>query len=131
MRIINCCHSETGLHQCTPVVFFSPVCVVNGELAARSGAGGAGIQVELGGQVGADPGDAVERELGERPVPFGDQVQEPGRLGRLPRMRRGRRPAAGGGRALGQDPGAEPGQGGSGGQGQADYFEGRAAPYLG
>ena len=27
-------------------------------------------------------------------MPFGDQIQEPGRLGRLPRVRRGRRPAA-------------------------------------
>src|SRR5213596_2589260 len=35
--IINCCHSETCLLQCAPVVFFTPVGVVNGDLAARSG----------------------------------------------------------------------------------------------
>ena len=60
-------------------------------------------------------------------MPFGDQIQEPGRLGRLPRVRRGRRPAAGGDRALGQDPGAEPGQGGGGGQGQAEQPQEQAA----
>ena len=54
-----------------------------------------GFQVGQGRQGGGDPGDAVERELGERPVPFGDQTQEPGRLGRLPRVRRGPRPSAG------------------------------------
>jgi hypothetical protein len=94
---------------------------------AQGGPGGAGVQVELGGQVGADPGDAVERELGERPVPFGHQIREPGSLGRLPRVRRGRRPAAGATGALGQDPGAEPGQGGGGGQGQAEQPQQQAA----
>ena len=54
-----------------------------------------GFQVGQRRQGGGDPGDAVERELGERPVPFGDQTQEPGRLGRLPRVRRGPRPPAG------------------------------------
>jgi hypothetical protein len=39
-------------------------------------------------------GSLVERDRGERPVPFGDQIQEPGRPGRLPRVRRGRPPAA-------------------------------------
>jgi hypothetical protein len=94
---------------------------------AQGGPGGAGVQVGQGRQGGGDPGDAVERELGERPVPFGDQIQEPGRLGRLPRVRRGRRPAAGGDRALGQDPGAERGQGGGGGQGQAEQPQDQAA----
>src|SRR6266699_3498823 len=58
-------------------------------------------------------------------MPFGDQIQEPGGLGRLPRVRCGGRPelpgpAAGGDRALVEHPGAEPGQGGGGGQGQAE-----------
>jgi hypothetical protein len=39
---------------------------------AQGSPGGAGVQVELGGQVGADPGDAVQRDRGERPMPFGD-----------------------------------------------------------
>ena len=57
-------------------------------------------------------------------MPFGHQIQEPGGLGRLPRMRYGGRPerrsAAGGGdRAFLEHPGAEAGQGGGGGQGQA------------
>jgi len=54
-------------------------------------------------------------------VPFGDQIKEPGGLGRLPRDRlpalarlglsgRQRGAAAGGDRALLEDPGAEPGQ---------------------
>jgi hypothetical protein len=45
-----------------------------------------------GGRAGARR--TARRDRGERPVPFGDQIQEPGRLGRLPRVRRGRRPAA-------------------------------------
>jgi hypothetical protein len=32
------------------------------------------VQVELGGQVGADPGDAMQGDGGERPMPFGDQI---------------------------------------------------------
>jgi len=31
--------------------------------------GGVGVQVELGRQIGADPGDAVQRDRGERPMP--------------------------------------------------------------
>ena len=56
-------------------------------------------------------------------MPFGDQIQEAGGLGRLPRVRCGDRPelrgaAAGGDRALLEHPGAEAGQGGGGGQAQ-------------
>src|SRR6266566_106625 len=65
-------------------------------------------------------------------MPFGDQIQEPGGLGRLPRVRCGGRPelpgpAAGGDRALVEHPGAEPGQGGGGGQGQAEQPQEQAA----
>ena len=65
-------------------------------------------------------------------MPFGDQIQEPGGLGRFPRVRCGGRPdrggaAAGGDRALRQHPGAEPGQGGGEGQGQAQQPEDQAA----
>ena len=72
-------------------------------------------------------------------MPFGDQIQEPGGLGRLPRDRPPPRPgragpaagpggaAAGGDRALLQHPGAEPGQGGGRGQGQAQQPQGQAA----
>jgi hypothetical protein len=99
---------------------------------AQGGAGGAGVQADQGGEVGADPGDGVERDGGERPVPFGGQGQEPGGLGRLPRVRRGRRPryrdaAAGGDRAFLQHPGAEPGQSGGGGQGQPQQPPGQSA----
>jgi len=90
------------------------------------------VQADEGREFGAEPGHGVERDAGERPVPFGSQIQEPGRLGRLPRVRRGRRPepegtAAGGDRAFLQDPGAEPGQGGGGSQGQAEQPQGQAA----
>jgi hypothetical protein len=85
------------------------------------------LRLAWGRQVGADPGDAVQRDRGERPMPFGHQSQEPGRLGRLPRVRRGGRPGPGGDRAFGQDPGAEAGQGGGGGQGQAEQPEDQAA----
>jgi hypothetical protein len=54
---------------------------------AQGGPGGADVQVELGRQVGADPGDAAQRDRGERPMPFGHQIQEPGGLSRLPRVR--------------------------------------------
>ena len=76
------------------------------------------------------PGDGAA--AGARPMPFGDQIQEPGGLGRLPRVRCGGRPelrgaAAGGDRALVEHPGAEPGQGGGGGQGQAQQPQEQAA----
>ena len=99
-----------------------------------------GCRSSEGREFGADPGDGVERDGGERPVPFGGHVQEPGGLGRLPRdrpppparagpgrRRRGAGAAAGGDRALLQHPGAEPGQGGGGGQGQAQQPQGQAA----
>ena len=65
-------------------------------------------------------------------MPFGDQIQEAGGLGRLPRVRCGDRPelrgaAAGGDRALLEHPGAEAGQGGGGGQGQAQQPQEQAA----
>ena len=41
------------------------------------------------GEVGVEPGDGVERDGGERPAPFGGQIQELGHLGHLPRGRRG------------------------------------------
>ena len=112
----------------------------------RAVAGGTGVQVDLGCQVRGDPGDAVERDRGERPMPFGHQDQEAGRLARPRdpgRVRRGRRPgpgglaAAGGDRALLQDPGAEPGQGGDGRQDQAQQPQdqpaghGQRRPLLG
>ena len=95
----------------------------------------------LGGQVGADPGDAVQGDRGGRAMPFGHQIQEPGGLGRLPRVRpppparaggsgrRGRAggAAAGGDRAFLEHPGAEPGQRGGGGQGQAEQPQDQAA----
>jgi hypothetical protein len=62
-------------------------------------------------------GHGVQRECRKRPVPFGHQEQEAGRLGRPRdpgRVRRGGRPGPGhggrGDRALLQDPGAEPGR---------------------
>ena len=107
---------------------------------AQGGAGGAGVQVGRGGQGGADRGDAIQRDGGERPVPFGDQGKEPGGLGRLPRDRprpgpagpRRRRggaggAAAGGDRAFLEDPGAEPGQGRDRRQGQAQQPQDQAA----
>ena len=108
---------------------------------AEGGAGGAGVQVGCWGQGGADRGDAIKGDGGERPVPFGDQRKEPGGLGRLPRDRplalawpgRSRRrggaggAAAGGDRALLEHPGAEPGQGGDRGQGQAQQPQDQAA----
>jgi hypothetical protein len=48
-------------------------------------------------------------------VPFGRQIQEPGGLGRLPRVR------------FGEHPGAEPGHGGGGGHGQAKQPQEQAA----
>ena len=48
---------------------------------AQGGAGGAGVQVGAGGQGGADRGDAIKGDGGERAVPFGDQGKEAGRLG--------------------------------------------------
>ena len=60
-------------------------------------------------------------------MPFGDQIQEPGGLGRLPRRRYGGRPTAGGDRAFLEHPGAEAGQGGGGGQGQAQQPQDQAA----
>jgi hypothetical protein len=100
----------------------------------RRGAG------RLGSQGRGDLGGGVERDGGERPIPFGHQIQEAGGIGRLPgdrpppparpgrRRRRGRAGAAtGGDRAFLQDPGAEPGQGGGWGQGQAQQPQGQAA----
>ncbi len=74
-------------------------------------------------------------------MPFGDQIQEPGGLGRLPRVppppparpggsrRRGRAggAAAGGDRAFLEHPGAEPGHGGGGGKGKAQQPQDQAA----
>jgi hypothetical protein len=67
------------------------------------------------------------REQGERPVPFGDQIQEPGRLGRLPRMRRGRgrRPGATGHSA--RTRARNPVRVEAGGQGQAEQPQEQAA----
>ena len=95
------------------------------------------------GQGGADLRDAIKGNGGERAGPFGDQIKEPGGLGRLPRdrlpalaragrsRRRGgaRGAAAGGDRAFLEDPGAEPGQGGGGGQGQAQQPQDQPADH--
>ena len=117
----------------------SPFCAARTALR-RAARAAPGCRPSEGGEFGADPGHGVERDRGERPVPFGGQVQEPGGLGRLPRdrpppparagpgrRRRGAGAAAGGDRALLQHPGAEPGQGGGRGQGQAQQPQGQAA----
>ena len=87
-----------------------------------------------GSQGGADRGDAIKGDGGERAVPFGDQRKEAGRLRLaldLSYERRvdclSRRAAAGGDRAFGQDPGAESGQGGGGSHGQAQDPQGEPA----
>ena len=96
-----------------------------------------GFRPTDGGQGGADRGDAIQRDGGERPVPFGDQGKEPGRswspsAGPSPaRARPGpgrwRGAAAGGDRAFLEHPGAEPGQGRDRRQGQAQQPQDQAA----
>ena len=79
---------------------------------AQGGAGGAGVQVRLRGQGGADPGDAIKGDGGEWPVPFGRPKKGTGpswssRAGPwpLPRPRGGPRGDGRGGRAA-RRPGA-------------------------
>src|SRR6202050_1338683 len=104
-------------------------------MAAEGGSRGTGVQVGFGGQFGADTGDVLDREAGQRAVALGHQSQEAISLGAgasvgapvaglvACRLDCGALAAAWCNWTFVEDPVAEAGQGGGWGEGQAEQPE--------